>query len=243
MHIVPLLLSVTAAVTLAACGTTSEGDGTAGKDTANGTRSFAATGFTGVELAGSDDVVVTRGERFSVIATGPQDVLDALVITVKNGVLDVRRETSAMNWGIGKGATIAVTLPRLDRAALTGSGMLTVDDASGDAVALSVSGSGDLTVAAVTAKTLDISLAGSGDIGIAGGKADSADVALAGSGDVAIKGVALTTADIALSGSGDVDVTASGTADISIVGSGDVRVGGGAKCDSSKLGSGTVTCG
>lgn len=246
MHTVQIVTSILAATLLTACG----GDGKAvdatavdGKAEANGSRSFAATGFTGVELAGSDDVIVTRGERFSVVATGPQDVLDKLEIGVGNGVLKVGREASVTNWASDRGATIAVTLPRLDSAAVSGSGAMTIDQAGGDSVALSISGSGNLTVAAVTAKALDVTLAGSGDIRITGGKADSGAVSLAGSGDVDLKGVTLATADISLAGSGDVDATATSTADVSIVGSGDVRVGGGAKCASSELGSGTASCG
>jgi hypothetical protein len=231
------------ALMLSACGKADGADSAPRKAGPDGSRSFVATGFTGVELAGSDNVVVTRGESFSVVATGPQDVLDKLDIRVNGGVLEVRRKPSAMNWSSDNGATIAVTLPRLDSATLSGSGGMTIDSAAGDAVALALSGSGDMKVAAVATKALDIALAGSGDLSIAGGKADSGDVSLAGSGDIDMKGVTMTTADIALAGSGDINATATGTADVSIVGSGDVRIAGGAKCDSSELGSGTATCG
>jgi hypothetical protein len=217
-------------------------NGVASKSSSDGSRSFAATGFTGVELAGSDDVVVTQGAKFAVVATGPQDILDKLDISVKNGVLVVRREGSITNWGNDQGALVTVTLPRLDRAELTGSGTLTVDKAEADAINLALSGSGDLEVGTVTAKTLDIALAGSGDLTVKGGKADSGEVALAGSGDIDLKGVTLATADISLAGSGDVNATATSTAAVSVLGSGDVRLGGGAKCDSSEMGSGTVSC-
>lgn len=217
-------------------------DAIAGKSGPDGSRSFAATGFTGVELAGADNVVVTRGDAFSVVATGPEDVLDKLEIKVEGDMLIVTRKSNMMNWSDGKSATIAVTLPRLDSAELSGSGDLSIDSASGDAVKAVLAGSGNLNIASVTAKSLDVALAGSGDLTITGGKADSAELALAGSGDVNVKGVTLTSADISIAGSGDVDATATGTADVSIVGSGDVRLGGGAKCDSSELGSGTISC-
>lgn len=234
--------AIAAIALLSACGLDDDKGGVAAKSGPDGSRSFAASGFTGVELAGSDNVVVTRGERFSVVATGPQDILDKLEVKVVGGVLVISRESRMMSWGNGKGATIAVTLPRLDKAELSGSGEMTVDAASGDAVELVLSGSGNLDVANVTAKALEVALAGSGDLTIKAGEAAGGEIALVGSGDIDVKGVTLTTVAISLAGSGDVDATATGTADVSAVGSGDVRLGGGAKCASSELGSGEIRC-
>lgn len=242
MSTVRFAAAIAAIALLSACGLDDDKNSVAAKTGPDGSRSFAATGFTGVELAGSDNVVVTRGDGFSVVATGPQDILDKLEVKVSNGVLVISRESQTMNWGKDKGATIAVTLPRLDKAELSGSGELTVDTASGDAVAVVLSGSGNLDVANVTAKALEVVLAGSGDLNIKGGKADNGEIALAGSGDVDVAGVTLTAASISVAGSGDVDATATGSADVSVVGSGDVRLGGGAKCASSELGSGEIRC-
>jgi Putative auto-transporter adhesin, head GIN domain len=250
MHFVKLAAAIATAALLPACGLSDardgnnagDGGGIAGKPGAGGSRSFAATGFTGVELAGSDNVVVTRGDAFSVVATGPEAVLDKLKIEVKNGILVISRKSSGMNWSNDDGATIAVTLPALTSAELSGSGDMSVDAATGDKVGLVLAGSGNLQVASVTTKALEVALAGSGDLSVKGGTADSGEVSIAGSGDVDVKGVTLTSAEINIAGSGDVDATATGTADVAIVGSGDVRLGGGAKCDSSELGSGKVSC-
>ena len=242
MSVMRFAAAIAAAAFLSACGMGDDKGSVAAKTGPDGSRSFAATDFTGVELAGSDNVVVTRGEGFSIVATGPQDVLDKLQVQVSNGVLVISRESLKMNWGSGATATIAVTLPRLDKAELSGSGELTIDAASGDAVAVVLSGSGNLDIANVTAKALEVVLAGSGDLSIKGGKADNGEIALAGSGDVDVKGVTLTAAEISIAGSGNVDATATGTADVSVVGSGDVRLGGGAKCASSELGTGEIRC-
>lgn len=242
MSTVRFAAAIAAIALFSACGLDDDKRSVAAKSGPDGSRSFDAKGFTGVELAGSDNVVVTRGERFSVVATGPQDILDKLEVKVVGGVLVISRELQMMNWGNGNNAIIAVTLPRLDKAELSGSGEMTVDAASGDAVEVVLSGSGNLEVANVAAKALEVTLAGSGDLSIKGGKADNGEIALAGSGDVDLKGVTLTAAAISVAGSGDVDATATGTADVSVVGSGDVRLGGGAKCASSELGSGEIRC-
>lgn len=236
-----ILITIGAALALAACGTNG-GEAAPGKDSPDGSRSFAATDFTGVELAGSDDVVVTQGAAFSVVATGPQAVLDQLDVTVTNGVLVVSRKPGNMSWSNDGGATVTVTLPALVRAEVSGSGDMTVDRGGGDRFAAVLAGSGNLDIGSVEAKAIAVSLAGSGDIKIKAGKAASADISLAGSGDVDTSGVTVAAAAVSLAGSGDVELTATTTAKMAIVGSGDVKVGGGAKCESSETGSGTVRC-
>lgn len=232
-----------AVIALAACsqhGNSSES--VASKAGPDGTRSFDATGFTGVEFAGSDNVIVKQGAAFSVVATGPQSVLDKLDIGVKDGVLVVSRKPQTLSWNNDKSAVVTVTMPALARAELSGSGEMTVDKAGGDSVAATLSGSGNLEIGNVTAKSVALSLAGSGDLSIKGGTATSGEYSLAGSGDIDAVGLKLATAEVAAAGSGNVQLTATTTADVSIVGSGDVKVGGGAKCDSSTVGSGEVSC-
>lgn len=232
-----------AVVLLSACTVQDEGSGIAAKAGPDGSRSFAATGFTGVELAGPDNVIVKRGAAFAVTATGPDSALDKLEVRVENGRLRIARESKGiMAWSDNDRVTVTVTLPQLDELVLSGSGNFDADAARGDSVDVVLSGSGNLTLASAEAKALDVALAGSGDLTIGGGSAERGDVALAGSGDINMKGIKLTSADIALAGSGDIEATATGTAEIAIVGSGDVRLGGGAKCDSSELGSGKASC-
>jgi Putative auto-transporter adhesin, head GIN domain len=229
------------ALTLAACGASS-GNLAKGTDGPDGSRSFAAQDFTGVELAGSDDVIVKQGAAFSVVATGKQAVLDKLEVSVADGVLQIRRKPSNFSWSDDDGATITVTLPTLTHAEVSGSGDMMVDRAAGDAVKAILSGSGNLEVAAVEASKVNVTLAGSGDLAIKGGKSAKGDISLAGSGDIDTSGLMLADAEVSVAGSGDVRLTATATADVSIVGSGDVKVGGGAKCDSNQLGSGSVSC-
>lgn len=205
-------------------------------------RSFNATGFDAILLKGPDSVVVRKGASFSVVATGPADVLDKLRIRVDGTRLIVDRERS-MGWTDGEGgATVTVTMPRLIAADLAGSGSLTADDASGPRVELAVAGSGDLKVKQVSAKDLELAVAGSGDLVVEGGSADTGEYDVAGSGDIDAA-VSTQTLDASIAGSGDIRGVATQSADVSVVGSGDVTVTGGAKCTTSKMGSGDVTCG
>src|SRR3546814_14491393 len=64
---------------------------------------------------------------------------------------------------------IAITMPRLDKLRLTGSGSIDADSVDGDAIGASVTGSGDLNFANLTGEVAEIEGSGSGDSEIEGG--------------------------------------------------------------------------
>ncbi|KTF67999.1 head GIN domain-containing protein [Sphingomonas sp. HT-1] len=213
-----------------------EGSGT------GGTRSFAASGFTGVALKSSDDVDVRIGNAFSVQAEGDPKVLDQLDIRLDGDTLQVGRKSGGSSWlgGGDRGAKIHVVLPKLTDAVVAGSGTMRVDRAEG-AFDGAVAGSGDLDIAALSANKASLSIAGSGNITVAG-RAESLDVSVAGSGDLHGESLTAKGADISIAGSGNVRANVPGAASIAILGSGDVELRGGAKCDVSKVGSGAAKC-
>ncbi|HMO75254.1 MAG TPA: head GIN domain-containing protein [Sphingopyxis sp.] len=244
MAAVPLAL----AMTLTACNASVSGGGKeqAGETRDAGpvtTQDFALTGFTGVEVTGPDDVTIRQGTAFSISATGPKAEIDELEVRLDGQTLSIGRKREGFNFRRGgKGVKIAITMPRLDRLRLTGSGSIDADAVEGDAVEAALTGSGDLKIAKLTGKTAKISVSGSGDVEIDGGSADSAELSVTGSGDIDASDLTVATIDVAVTGSGDVAAKATGKADISILGSGDVELTGGATCSTSRMGSGTATC-
>lgn len=229
---------------LAACGMTVNGDDTTpgipGQGS-GGTRTYAASGFTEIELAGSDQVDVRVGPGFSVRADGDADVLDHLKITRDGNTLRVSRFNTSGWHGSGK-ARISVTLPALAGASVAGSGDMTVDRVQGQRFEGNGAGSGHLTVNALQVEAAELSLAGSGDVKL-GGSAQRLEVNIAGSGDVDASALHAAQAEVSIAGSGSVRAEVDGPAKVSIMGSGDVDLGGKAKCTVSKMGPGTVRCG
>lgn len=209
---------------------------------AGATRTYAATGFTGVDLRGSDDVDVKIGSNFSVTAEGDPKVLDLLDIQVVNGTLRVARKSSDGNWfgHDDHGARIHVVMPKLASASVGGSGDLSVERAEGD-VSGAVSGSGNLAIADLRGGTSTFAVAGSGNISAAG-NTEKLAASIAGSGDIDAKRLNATSADISIAGSGDLSGTVKGAASVSIVGSGDVELTGGARCAVNALGTGEAHC-
>jgi len=204
------------------------------------TRTYAASGFTGVDLRGSDDVDVKTGTAFSVTAEGDPKILDQLEITVVNGTLRVGRKDGKWFGGDDSGVVVRVVMPKLQSASVAGSGDLTVDRAEGD-VSAAIAGSGNLSIADLRGGAADLSIAGSGDLSVKG-VAAKLSAAIAGSGDIEAGGLTASTADVSIAGSGSVKGVVKGAASVSIMGSGDVELTGGAKCTVSALGSGEARC-
>lgn len=238
-----LLVMAAAVGMIAACSMNSGDDDGPGVAASGGgtTRSYAVGDFTGVELKGADDVDVRVGTAFSVRAEGPSKELDTLRIVKDGDTLDIGRRSGA-SFGRSDPVKVFVTLPRLAKAGVGGSGMMTVDRVEGTNFAGSVGGSGNLSIAAMTVDAADLSIAGSGGL-MAVGTATALTVNIAGSGDLTAPQLVARRAQVSIAGSGDARAVVDGPAKVNILGSGDVDLGPKAKCEVSKMGSGSVSCG
>lgn len=205
-------------------------------------RSFMATGFEAIEVAGPYDVTVLVGKGPSVRATGDQADLDRLKVEVRGRRLFIGSKEER-HWGkwSGKPVQLTVTTPALNAAALAGSGDMRIDHIRGPRFVASLGGSGNLSIAAVDAPDVKLSIAGSGDITVTG-RCRAARMSIAGAGDVHAGDLRCETLTADIAGSGNIAAQATKTATVSVLGSGDVIVAGGAKCTVSKMGSGTVRC-
>jgi hypothetical protein len=207
------------------------------------TRTFAAADFSEIELRGADDVDVRVGTGFSVRAEGPAEELDKLKIERDGVTLKVGRINSrGINWGNKNKITVYVTMPRITKGSLAGSGDLVIDRVEGQDFTGNLAGSGDLTIAAVSVQRAELAIAGTGDIKAAG-VAKQLKVEIAGTGDVDAAALKAESADVSIAGTGGVRAEVNGPAKVNMLGSGDVDLGRGAKCSTSKMGSGEVRCG
>ena len=244
MAVLPLAL----AMATTACSHEGKGDQDGGKRTVDAgpatTQSYDLKGFTGVKLAGPDDVVIRQGAAFAITAKGPKNIIDELEIELDGDTLSVGRKTSGFSFSHrdDDAVRIEVTLPKLVAARLTGSGSIDADTIDGDAVEAIVTGSGDLKAAKLTGKSAKLSISGSGDIEIGGGTVASGEYSVTGSGNIDAEKLAAQTLAVSIAGSGDVDAQATASADVNILGSGDATISGGGKCSTRAMGSGTATC-
>lgn len=215
-------------------------------DAAVVTRAFTVTGFDRVAVSGAYDVTVRVGPGVAVRATGDGEALDRLTVAVEGGILRIRPDNTRSNsWSnnrnVGK-VTVAVTVPSLRGAAVSGSGSLTIDRVRAEEFQASLAGSGDMAIGALQAERLSAAISGSGDL-TAAGKAGLVKATVAGSGSIAAADLMAGEANVSVIGSGDVTLGVSRDATVSALGSGDVTITGTAKCDVTQRGSGSVTCG
>ena len=206
------------------------------------TRSYPMTDFSGIDLRGSDDVDVRVGTAFSVRAEGPAKELDTLRIDKDGDTLTVgRRNRNGMSWGSHAKVRVYVTLPRLAKAGVAGSGTLSADRVEGTSFKGELAGSGNLKIAALAVQEAKFEIAGSGGVAATGTVRDL-DIDIAGSGSLDAAGLKASKAEVNIAGSGDVKASVTGPAKVNIMGSGDVDLGAGAQCTVSKMGSGSVRC-
>lgn len=241
MNSIVTVAAVAAMAALTGCTGTARGDN--GGPTVQ--RSYQVGAFERIELAGPYDVEVRTGGSPSVSATGPEKLLEKLVVEVEGDRLRIhpRKERGLnFNWSSKGTAQLIVTVPMLRAAAIAGSGDMRIDKIAGERFDGEIAGSGALDLGAVEVGALSLEIAGSGEARARGGQARTARFDIAGSGDIDAGQVAVEEAEVSIAGSGNVAAKARGTADVNIAGSGDVELTGGARCSINKQGSGNVRC-
>jgi hypothetical protein len=208
-------------------------------------RTYAVSDFDRIQVEGPFEVVLATGQSTRVRATGSAQALERLSVEVQGRTLHVRINRSA--WGGYPGQTpgpvrVEAATIALARAAVVGSGSLTIDKARGLRIDLSMGGSGQLNVGGIDADNLVVSLIGSGHIDLAG-RAKQMRATVSGSGD--LDGRALKADDIQLStdSAGTVVLGSARSARIIARGAGDVTIGGDPACTVDAQGAGTVRCG
>jgi hypothetical protein len=200
--------------------------------------------FDEISTVGPQDVVVTRGDKWSIRSEGSPEALALLEVVEENGELTIRPKGEyrfGFDWDSLRGATFYVTVPKLERVSMAGSGDIRIDRIESDSFTGSIAGSGELAIADMKVDEADFSIGGEGSI-IAAGTAREARVAIGGSGEVKAAGLRSQDASISIGGQGDIELTVEDKADISIMGQGDVDITGPARCSLSRFGRGEVRC-
>jgi len=176
--------------------------------------------FTGIELEGAYDIVITQGAVQEVIAEGHANIIDRLNTTVSGG-----------NWkmGMGKGCfrnfelTIYITVPTLDYIEITGAGEIDINGFdSVDELSIKVTGSGVITGQGnfTTLDKLDINITGHGEFYGFPMETDECDIRISGSGTCEV--YVNNKLDVDISGAGNIYYKGNPTVTQNITGAGAV---------------------
>lgn len=196
--------------------------------------------FHSIGLAYPANVVLRQGNTQSVRLEGDADQLTQLLTEVKDGHLSIRNKERNGKWSSqNERITIYITVPKVERLAVSGSGKIKSGDTfKGNSLSLAVSGSGAIQVVANVDK-VDSRISGSGTIELKGtGKQSTTSVS--GSGSLRGFDFKADEAKVSISGSGKCEVYAKDSLKSSISGSGKVYYAGSPTVDSRVSGSGSV---
>ena len=215
--IVVLALAVTGVAVLVQGG--SSNSGVQGSGVAV-TQTRAVARFTGLDLAGSNNVTVIVG--------GPQSVV-------------VHADSNLVNH-VTTGV-VAGTLVIGDTGGFTTRSPMSVDVSVPSLTALNLSGDGQISVAGINAAQLTVTVSGSGLLSAAG-TVTRLDVTLSGDGQAQLSQLTASEVHAVVSGSGLIQVTATTSLDAAVPGSGAIIYSGNPpQVTTSITGTGTVTRG
>jgi hypothetical protein len=177
--------------------------------------------FTGVDLAGANNVIVHVGPRQSVIVHADSDLLKRVTTRVRSGSLVIGTTPGSLNAKTPM--FVVVSLPSLD--------------------ALTLQGDGNISVTGINSRSLTVELPGRGVIN-ATGSTTRLDVTISGAGTALLGQLTARNAKAALGGDGSITLTATGGLNASVSGSGTIVYGGNPPHVTTTItGNGTITPG
>ncbi|MEM7370949.1 MAG: head GIN domain-containing protein [Bacteroidota bacterium] len=176
------------------------------------------SGFTGVQVGGAFDVILTQGSSYRVIIESDDNVLPHIKTKVENGVLKIHTKGNFRKVNTMKAY---VTLPELDKLDVSGAadviGKSTFRTHKMD---IGSSGASDI-VLAIEVNELHCGISGSADINLSG-TADEVHMGVSGSGDLNGEELYARRGKAGISGSGSVKVHLSDALTASVSGAGDI---------------------
>jgi hypothetical protein len=180
--------------------------------------SRAVSGFTGVSLKGTGQLLIDTNGTESLEITGDDNLLPEITSEIKGGELVLGTKDN-VNISPSKDIVYKLSAKSLDSIELAGSGEI---DAKG-----------------INTDRLKVLLGGSGNISAAG-MAERQEVTIAGSGNYRGENLKTKASTVSIAGSGDAGVDASDKLDVTVAGSGSVKYSGDPKVTQNIMGSGSV---
>ena len=177
--------------------------------------------FSGVVLAGANNVIIHVGAKQSVVVHADRNLLHRVTTQVRSHRLVIG--TTPGNLNAKRPMFVTVGVPSLD--------------------ALALEGAGNIAATGIDASRLTVELPGSGNID-ASGTAARLVVTIGGQGTAQLRGLVARDATAALSGDGTIMVTATRSLTATLSGTGTILYGGEPQRLIKKLsGSGTISAG
>ena len=198
------------------------------------TKNIKVDNFTGLNLAGSPDVIYTqKAGKPEVEVYTSDNIVDLLDINVANNTLNIRFK-KGVNVSFNK-LEIRISSETLNSISIAGAGNIQGSNITCTKLKTSIAGSGDLKLNNISATNTEVSIAGSGTA-ILTGKTREASYRIAGSGDLFASDLQAERVSASVSGSGDIKCHATDFLKARTSGSGDIGYKGNPELDVPKKG-------
>jgi hypothetical protein len=171
------------------------------------TREKEVAGFNSIELLSSANVEITKGEKFGVIVSDYENIIDYIAVSVENNQLVITTEPSVkINRSKAK---VTITMPdNLHSVSLKGSGDVDVKSNFTSLNSISVSGSGNVRAESCCGlDNLDVFVYGSGNVDLKG-NVQHLKAIISGTGNMNLFDLQAQSAECFMIGSGDIKVNA-----------------------------------
>ncbi len=202
----------------------------------------SATGYTGIQLQGSMNVLVAYGNSGNIKVEGDENLLPYIETVVENGNLIIKTK-NRVNLKSKNKLTIYTSMTRLTSLVVSGSGNIKGDGGftNRDKTEVKISGSGNIAMGVDSFNELDIAISGSGNVVLSGNNCNNISAAISGSGNIDCSDFKTNDVFAKVSGSGDIRVNSSQSIDAKISGSGNIYYKGAAtKLNLKSSGSGKI---
>lgn len=199
-------------------------------------------GFDRIYLKRADKLVLTQGEKFEVKVHAPKEILAKAITVVNERTLMLFLDGDS--WFRAddiKKVSYEVTMPRIDRVTLAGSGTIHAERIVSDYLKIDNKGYGDIFIGELVASKVNLLLRGNGNISLSSVLAVNVDSEAEGSGEIRADGEAKHIR-VRIRGSGGFigEDFSSESADIKVYGSGNVVIRKADVQSSKAYGSGSI---
>jgi hypothetical protein len=229
-----LVLSLTAAMIVSACGliNVTNGSGTITTETRG------VSGFMKIDLRTAANVELTIGSAEEVTVTADDNLQTLIRTTVENGWLIIDTPDN-QNYRPSRAIVVTVTLPILSDITLSGAGDITASGVETDSLVVNLNGAGNISIGGLDAASLAANISGAGDL-VMTGSVNEQVITISGAGNYQAFELSSTSAVVIVSGAGSASVNATGTLDASISGAGNITYTGSPTVTQSVTGAGRI---
>ncbi len=193
---------------------------------------------TEVEFSGNGQLLVIPGDTPSLTITGDDNVVPLIESDVSGRKLKLRVR-SGYSVRTSTPIKYTLTVPKLSKLSVSGSGNAQVERMAGETVSVRLSGAGSAIVNGLECKALSVTVSGSGNAKVSG-TAQSVKARVSGAGEFHGIGVQAKAADVQVSGSGNVSVWAAEKLKARASGAGNVNYKGNPQVEQRSSGAGKV---